>query len=478
MNAAGLLPASLLCAACLAMILSRRGVRLSFTSPLAILPAVYLLSLGLPSLSYGLGIRTQDAFFRPHYTAAVSYYSFAMLSIFYLGYIMAEFGRRAKLRDSGLEYSRSERRASLGGSRLRIRWGIDGIYGEISANFLLGIGTLALAIHACVIGRGRFLEGLVPRGDGQWNPLGSQYYLDSFALFLLLMSTITAGLIQAWRPQRRLWVVPLPFALFLAARGSRGTFLPFLLFVLACELVKRTPSLKRVASIGLLCLCSVIIIAEVRSPYLGLADFLQSVRQAPRAVTEVRPLAGFSSLGVSTAAFWISDNMQVEGRLRHVAAELAPLPSFIVHQDRRFTDILPYLGIRDSGSAFPFPVIGELYFFFGWPGILLAFPAGFGAARLYFCCRSVRPEEYPIAILWPLVYLACIFAVVMSVHSGLRTVTRLPLWALVWYVMFTQAIRFLASPLHLEKLRVTQRSSPQPRAAANLQPNRSLSVDG
>jgi hypothetical protein len=452
MNTASLVPAVLLCTLSIALMVSSRGARLSVVSPLAIVPAIYLMSLGLPALAFSLGLDGREIFLRPEYVEVVSYYTLGLLCTFYAGHLFAGF--RASRRTHAA-WQKVPDRSTIGQS-LQPQ---QAILGEISVAFLLAIGTVALATHAYLAGKERFWEGFVPRGAGQWNPMGWDYYVACFGLFLLLLSTVTAGLAHGSRARARLWLVPLLFALFLAARGSRGTLLPFFLFVLASETLRKRNSLKKPVAVGVLCLCSVVMISGARSPYLGLTDFFRGLGDTQHDISSMDALSGFSSLGVTTTVFWISDDITVHGRLGHAWAELTPLPSFIVHQDRRFTDVLPYLGIRDANNAFPFPVVGELYFFFGWLGIFLGFPAGFVVAWIYSQCRRSVPEDYPYGVLWPIIYMVCAFGIIMSVHSGLRTVTRLPLWGFVWYLAFTGTVRFLAAPLHTERWVVVVKST-------------------
>jgi hypothetical protein len=126
---------------------------------------------------------------------------------------------------------------------------------------------------------------------------------------------------------------------------------------------------------------------------------------------------------------------------------LSPVPSFIIEQDIAATNLVAYIGHVGGNQGNPFPVLGEMYVFFGWGGVFLGFFAGFVMALLFEKTRRTRPGGYPVAMLWPALYSACVYAGIMSLHSGLRTTSRLPLWAAIWHLCFITVVAILREPV-------------------------------
>jgi hypothetical protein len=102
-----------------------------------------------------------------------------------------------------------------------------------------------------------------------------------------------------------------------------------------------------------------------------------------------------------------------------------------------------YLGGSGGSSGAPFPLLGEIYFFFGWLGIVLAIPAGATSSWLFsrFQRSLISPDHR--TLLWCLLYMGCILSMLMGMHDGLRTVTRYPIWVVAWYYSFTGLSSFL-----------------------------------
>jgi hypothetical protein len=118
-----------------------------------------------------------------------------------------------------------------------------------------------------------------------------------------------------------------------------------------------------------------------------------------------------------------------------------------MEQDIAATNLVAYIGHIGGNQGNPFPVLGEMYLFFGWAGVLFGFCGGFVMAVLFEKSRRARPDAYPFALFWPCLYTSCVLGGIMSLHSGLRTTTRLPLWAIIWFFCFTAAVTVLREPL-------------------------------
>jgi hypothetical protein len=234
-------------------------------------------------------------------------------------------------------------------------------------------------------------------------------------------------------------------SMFYAARGSRGTFLPFLLFLFASEVAGRRTSRTRLTAITLVAVATVVFISQVRSTSFGLFNFFTSLQQGSSQVTSLEPLLGVSSVGANTSVFWISSQTSPDNTLPQMWALLSPLPSYFVHQDIGATSLFPYLGITSTNSNAPFPLVGELFFYFGWWGMAAGVISGFAIGFIYHFCLGTRNIKNLASLVWPLFYVACVMGVIMSMHSGIRTVSRLPIWAFAWYLAFSGASKIVST---------------------------------
>jgi hypothetical protein len=430
----------------LVFVLGRRGIRDSYVSPLAVFPALYLLSIGLPSLFFAFRIGGGDTLLKPDYISPVNQYVMWLLVTAYLGYIAADYAIRARgslknrrpLNDNVGSSADSPKRPSM----------LPPYVGETACNLVVVMSLVALVAGVLTKGMDEIWEGYTVRGTGQWE---AQHFKDYILLVVeacLVNSTITGGVLRAWFPAKRLWIAPLTWCLMVAPGGSRGTLIPFALFLTASIVAGKKTSVIKMVGIGLITLLSVMYIGLVRPRHVGLVDFAGSLGTGQEALANVSdPLDAVSSLQTTTATFWVARDIEQRNVLLQLWRVLTPAPSFVVEQDIAATNLVAYVGHVGGNQGNPFPLIGELYLFFGWWGILLGFFPGFLFAILFEKSRSARPAAYPFALLWPALYTACVFAGIMSLHSGLRTTSRLPIWATVWYFCFITAIGLLREPL-------------------------------
>jgi hypothetical protein len=436
----------LLCGICTAMILSRRGIWTSYTSPLVVFPALYLLTPGISSLLYLMGIGADDMLMKPAEIPVVCLYASAIIATFYIGYIMADYVVSARTSQKNL---RSQLRQGAGfESKIAVNSRLPALVGEISSSFLVAVSVLALAVTYQVLGWETLWHGSALRGEGQWDAKGVGDYIALVTLGLLMMSTIVAGVISAWFPRRRLWVAPLAWSLFMAPGESRAVVLPFALFVLAAAVAGKKIPLSRMALISLLTVVSVVYIGAVRSRHASLVDFAESLQSGGQTFTSTSdPINGLALLAPTTATFWVAKDIEDPGASGNLWRILSPVPSFLVEQHTAETNLMAYVGHIGGNQANPFPVLGEMYLYFGWAGVMLGFPAGFLLRVIFDRSRRARPDGYPYALLWPSLYTACVLAGITSLHSGLRTATRMPLWAVLYYLGFVAAKWFLRDPM-------------------------------
>jgi len=208
----------------------------------------------------------------------------------------------------------------------------------------------------------------------------------------------------------------------------------------------------KMAGVALLTLLSVMYIGLVRPRYVGLSDFVESLGNGSEALAAASdPLNAVTSLDTTTATFWVGRDIVQRDGWAQLGRILSPVPSFIIEQDIAATNLVAYTGHVGGNQGNPFPVLGEMYLFFGWAGVLLGFIGGFIMAVVFEKSRSVRPDAYPFALFWPSLYSSCVLGGIMSLHSGLRTTTRLPLWMIIWYFCFTAAVTVLREPLLVHK---------------------------
>jgi hypothetical protein len=458
-----LISSVLLCAFCVAMILGPKGMHLSFGSPLAVVPAIHLVSLGLPSLGYALGVYSTNEFFlRPEFVTVVNWYALAALVLFYLGFSAADWRMDKRKTRNGENSPRVFKRSTRVPTRPR-ETEIVGQSGKMYANLVcvLAVGAFA-CFYFSFMSQGMLASDVI-RGTGQFDTWGLDNYLVMLGEAGLLLSTLTAGAIRVWSPRRRLWMVPLLTSIEMAVTGSRGTVLPFLLFLLASAIADRKlskRSLAILAPLALFCLLSATFIVQVRPSRYGVTNFFRAMQEGIGHVEAINPISGVSSFEITTAVFWIAQHATPRNAIAQVWRLLVPLPSFIVSQDIMLTNVMPYLGIYGGNHGTPFPVLGELFFFLGWLGVFCGFAAGFASCWLFRRCELALDRKRCANFLWPLVYTACVFGAVMSMHQGVRTLTRYPIWAVLWYFGVTR----LAILMRVKSL-ATATGVPDPRRA-------------
>jgi hypothetical protein len=443
----------LLCVLCFAFVAARRGIRDSCVSPLVVFPVLYLLSIGLPSLFFALGIGGWDPLLKSAYISPVNQYVTWLLATSYLGYIAADYAIRA--RRSVKFNTLSDENPVISANSLKCPCKLPPYVGQTACNLVVVTSVVALVVGVLTSGWDELWEGYVVRGTGQWEAHHFQDYILLVVEACLVNSTITAGVLRAWFRAKRLWVAPLAWCLMVAPGGSRGTFIPFAIFLTASIVAGRKTSGIKMVGIALITLLSVMYIGLVRPRYVGIVEFAGSLGTGQKALSNVSdPLDAVSSLPTTTATFWVARDIEQRNVLSQLWRVLTPAPSFLVEQDIAATNLVAYVGHVGGNQGNPFPLVGELYLFFGWWGVLLGFLGGFTVAVLFEKSRTARPSAYPSALLWPALYTACVFAGVMGLHSGLRTTSRLPIWATVWYFCFITVVGLLREPLlqHLNSL--------------------------
>jgi hypothetical protein len=400
-------------------------------SPLVVLPGIYVLSLGLPSLGFSLAAYAYvEAWMRSTYIVPVDYYAAVFVVLFYVGFRWYQ-GRRG-----GDVVSSSLARAAIGSPQ---RFGAAAASTNLpETNVLCWLSVLLLVCYyAGAVALGMFAADEV-RGAGQWDPLGLANYVFIFGQGGLTVSTITAGILKLRDRRKRLWLVPALTFIAYGATGSRGIVLPFILF-LAPSLLNAPARLKRrFLLIVAVCVISAALIPQVRPGSYGFSAFVGGLRSGVQDAGELSLLRGVSSLETTTITFAIADQAKPPGVIRQLWKLIVPLPSFIVPQDIRLTNIMYYLGESEGLTGAPFPALGELLFFLGWAGLLVALPVGAFSAWLFRKFNASLHQSGREGLLWCLIYLSCTLSTVMSVHDGLRTVTRYPIWAVMWYYGFTR----------------------------------------
>jgi hypothetical protein len=434
-----ILSSILLCTLSATMLLSSKGIRYSFVSPLTILPGIYFLSLGLPSLEHACGLNRDELFFKAEYVSQVDYFALGFLGLFCAGCLIAD---SAVIRYEAARLTREAHSAQPRAGSSSVHNPGEGFLRICRA--LLGVlPVVAFGLAFPLVGMERIWAGDVARGSGQWEPWNIQTYLVQAIEACVLMSTLTAGVVRArWR-SRSLWLAPVCWSALLASWGSRATLLPFMFFLLASEAAGRKLPWRKVVVVGIVTFCSMTFITNYRPARLGIANFFEGVTDGGGSDQTPDLLGGVSSLGPTTAVFWIAGAVNPNNVAEDVWRLVSPLPSFVLRQDIARTNILPYIGIYGGNLGAPFSVAGELFFFFGWRGMLVGFMAGLAMGWLFRKCQSARSGRTSPTLFWPLLYIACVYGWIMSVHSGLRTATRMPVWALAWYLGFTVLTRVL-----------------------------------
>lgn len=458
-----LISSFLLCLAAGAMIFGSRGILLSAASPLTVVPSIFVVSLGLPSLCYALGINDYNRFYiKPEYVSDVNYFALFALLCFYAGVRLADLkgkrpetraGRKTKLSPfitndldapkGGFEIASGQfgRGRPFPTSAVRPSLGLEierqKSDDKVLANLLCLLATVALACFYLSMRSEGLLDPDVIRGFGQFDSWGLFSYLAQLGTASLLMCVLTAAIARVHRPYLRLWLVPILSSAALGVMGSRGTLLPFLLFLIPSEIKGRIFSKKKLALVAIVCILSAVFIVQARPSHYGLSGFLDNLWQGTTQAEAMNPLEGLSSFEITSSVFWIAHQLKPVGAISQIWSLVSPLPSFVVKQDILLTNVLPYFGIYGGNNGTPFPLLGELFFFLSWFGALFGLAAG---AVLGWLFRKSNASLFQTSgfrsFLWPLVYTASIVSAIMSMHQGMRTVTRYPIWAVVWYFGF------------------------------------------
>jgi hypothetical protein len=282
-----------------------------------------------------------------------------------------------------------------------------------------------------------FVPGAI-RGEGQFDPWNSANYLFLLGSGGLTLLSMTAGILKISDRRVRLWLVPILASAAYGTTGSRGVILPFIFFFLPSVIHTFGKLNKKAILLGIAGLASATLIPQLRPGSYGIWNFIQGIPSGFRDADEISALRGISSLENTMITFAIAEEAKPPGVVWDSWRLVVPLPSFIVHPDVRLTNIMPYLGSSEENSGAPFPALGELYFFFGWFGVLLGIPAGLLGSWLFFRCRLSLNRGQGDPLFWCLLYMTFLFGVIMSMHSGLRTLTRYPIWALGWYYIYTR----------------------------------------
>lgn len=433
-----LLPSVVLSGVCLAMIFSERGIRHNLASPLVIVASIYLICLGLPSMVFALTpLGQRNLFLGMEYVPLVDFYALGVLSLFYFGFTLAEL------------VNRESRGRTVPGRPPRVgRIHVESASAptqhsqpEMAANLLCMIAFASLACFYLSLASQGLLNGDVLRGAGQFNSWNWLEYMMLLGKAGLTMCTLTAGILWARHPLRRLWLVPVASFFMGATTDSRAVALPFLLFLVPSTLMRRAVSGGRLILVAVLCVLSATYLLEVRPSHMGLSGFFKAVGQGANQTERSGLLGGVSSLEYTTGPFWVSKNAKPQHAIVEVWRLVEPLPSFIVKQNLFVTNMMPYLGVYGGNTGAPFPLLGELYFFFGWWGIGFAFPSGFLLSVAFRRCETALKSAREENLLWPLLYMGFVAGVVDSMHSGLRTITRYPVWAILWSIIFISVVR-------------------------------------
>ena len=433
----------LLTSACVAVLLSANGIRYSLASPLVIVASIYLVCLGLPSVIFALTpAGKRDPFVGLEYVSVVDLYALAVVLLFFLGFTLAELrNRHSQGRKAVGSYTKSPEGRDIH-TDAEFAATKNSQY-KTTANLLCVIAFSALACFYFSMRSQGMLNDDVLRGTGQFDSWNWVEYLALLGKGGLLMSTLTAGVLWPRHPYRRLWLVPFASFFMGATTDSRAVLLPFLLFLIPSTLVRRAVFGRRLIAVAVLCVLSAAYLLEVRPSHMGLGGFFKAVGRGPDRDEGVGLLAGVSSLEYTSGPFWVSNQAKPPHVIAQVWRLVNPLPSFVVEQNLFLTNMMPYLGVYGGNSGAPFPLLGELFFFFGWWGVGFAFPSGFLMSVVFRRCEKSLKTGPQENLLWPLLYMGFVEGMVDGMHSGLRTVTRFPVWAILWSIVFAQSVKLI-----------------------------------
>jgi hypothetical protein len=114
-----------------------------------------------------------------------------------------------------------------------------------------------------------------------------------------------------------------------------------------------------------------------------------------------------------------SISLSTEHVLESFAGAISPIPSFVIEPRLILPGLNEFLGWADVGI--PRPAFSELFFLFGFAGVLFV-PA--------LMIALMRLERAALSLPWTfrvVVYILSVASIVVGLHNGLRSMTR-PMW--------------------------------------------------
>ncbi|MCB9667003.1 MAG: hypothetical protein H6715_02650 [Myxococcales bacterium] len=258
----------------------------------------------------------------------------------------------------------------------------------------------------------------------------------------------TAGV--AWVSSRRslYLLVPALVSVVPVARFSRGMFIPAAVFVLTASIA--SPRKKHSVAIGVFAVCCVlgfIMGARLRhqSEGFGLASIVDyysgsAQTESDEASSLLRDLlVSTNVMPITSMVFQVGVRAEGDQTLGYLLSQL-PIPSFLLPQWIPYTSLSYDLGW--FGSGYPYPLIGELWVFFGWWGALLFWLIGMVCAKIDARVKwggiNTRYDYVTCAL-----YGAMLYFSFRSFHSGMRSALR----PLVYLALIGIVIRYSHSRL-------------------------------
>jgi len=410
-----------------------------------------LLGLCGPSVLLLLtGDRVENAFIVPKLIPLVHRYATVCVLLFWVGYYAGRWRWWGKERETPPDL----RLLPDDGQRLLVA--------------LLVLATIPLVLEIVNYGTDYvFGEASVRRGFYAQNKTDKPLleYTRVLGKALSFPVAVVAGVAWQQRRQKIYWLVPVLLSIPLVAYFSRGMFLSFVVFLLgACF---RLPARKRllylaIASVFAMTSFLTGIAMRKYTANTGLAQYSnlfdqQGMEVAPVKKNFDKPFSALidatDALSVATKVFDVGP--RIEGRMwkGYLLVQL-PIPSFLLPKGvptTNLTDDLHYHGAR-----FPYPLMGEMFVFFGWFGSLIYVFVGWFAGRTDRIINdrdALSRRPYFSAILYGLV----LFMIVREFHSGLRSSLRPTMYFfgayLIWTMVRPRAVPVVRRDPLAERLR-------------------------
>lgn len=416
---------------CLVPIFIKKPGNLNVVSPRFVFPVLFFLTYGLEPLLSAFSISSFNVHFLRFDFRAQEYLTVFML-FYWFGFLSLRYAR-ATLKpktpaSTEVDYSVIE---------------------SISPNLLVAVAVVAFVIYVAVSGgTSSLISSTTLRGEGQWDWTAESYIRLAIGLLAPIICVV-AGLVLAVSPphqNRRLWLVPILFAVPRIATFSRAGLLYPFLFVLAAYLANQKRfGRKTIVSFAIMLLVGVVVALQARSysSNTGLAGYLRVIEGYGESDSSTVSYRTFDILvnGVSrfdavalVMARTPQDTSVAMGFAQWIRI-LLPVPTVFGWYDRNALNLATAGGLHGN----PFPSVGDMYYFVRYGAVAIAFIMGVIFAWLETKISDPAQDGHKPRWEYIILYISVIQGILISFNNTSRAASRYAIYAVITVL----ALKFL-----------------------------------